>query len=82
MLANVYAIEVKPGLFMPRTKVRLTDSFPKLWAKRKDAERALEEVRKGVYLKWSYGRPAWMEEHQYGAKIVRFRLVEVDPAHD
>lgn len=62
-MAKVYAVEMLPGRFIPRSQAALTKREPKLWVKRSDAERAASRHR--------YGRSDTFEP-----RIVEFRLVE------
>jgi len=40
VMKPVYAVETRPGFYLPRSKAPDTQNMPKLWVKLKDAERA------------------------------------------
>lgn len=43
-LAPVYAVEVRPGAYLPRSQASPTADAPKLWVNRADAERQADRT--------------------------------------
>ena len=46
-LNNVYAVETRPGFYLPRSKAMMTADSPKLWVDPKDALRAMNRHKVG-----------------------------------
>jgi hypothetical protein len=65
MLHHVYAIETRPGFYVPRSKASETEHSPKLWVTEADVKRALNLLAQTR--SFSTGFP----------RIVRFRLTAV-----